>query len=457
MSITSGLALSLAVFLSKPLYLISILILFFITNLFLALTKNKSRTDFIFSHLITVTLLFLLSSVFELIFQFTLHNQPQLQDIKDKVLLKRGIVYDKRAKLKVVKDFRDQGIEAYPTFRGPPLYAQADFLKEKLNFDFSKESIHPLSGLSKTFTVICNEDGKWQTATTDRYGFNNSDEVYNSQLPLTVLVGDSFVYGECVDSNNTMGALLNQKKIPTSAMGVSGGGMLSHLAVLREYAVKVKPKNIIWIHFANDNPNDLSAELKTPFLNSYLDQTFSQKLIERQNEIDDLWKKLEQARYKYFPEDNNPNEFWSPRADKSKIKPFEILMNIIKFVRIRTILAPSESVVSIDQDLLKAAKKILVQARNVAHKDGINFYFVYLPYCPLQAHDPFYDELKRILIQENINFLDISEEFRNIEKKGQDLMTYYPLGVCGHFNKAGYQFIVEKMINKFNLVRNSSN
>ena len=36
-------------------------------------------------------------------------------------------------------------------------------------------NLYPLSGISKKFTISCNELGFWSTYKSDRYGFNNPD------------------------------------------------------------------------------------------------------------------------------------------------------------------------------------------------------------------------------------------------------------------------------------------
>ena len=50
-----------------------------------------------------------------------------------------------------------------------------EFLK-----DFENK-IFPLSGVSKSHLVNCNENGYYSIIETDRYGFNNPDDVWNSK------------------------------------------------------------------------------------------------------------------------------------------------------------------------------------------------------------------------------------------------------------------------------------
>ena len=46
---------------------------------------------------------------------------------------------------------------------------------------------------------MCNESGYYSTYNSDRYGFNNSDEVWDYDNLEYLIVGDSFVWGSCVN------------------------------------------------------------------------------------------------------------------------------------------------------------------------------------------------------------------------------------------------------------------
>ena len=50
---------------------------------------------------------------------------------------------------------------------------------EIINNNNFKDSIFPLSGISKILTVDCNENGPYSVYFSDRYGFNNDDRIYN--------------------------------------------------------------------------------------------------------------------------------------------------------------------------------------------------------------------------------------------------------------------------------------
>lgn len=60
-----------------------------------------------------------------------------------------------------------------------------------------------MAGVSNIATIHCNELGFWKSYKSDRYGFNNPDEVWNNKSPKLFMLGDSFLHGECVHEKQT--------------------------------------------------------------------------------------------------------------------------------------------------------------------------------------------------------------------------------------------------------------
>ena len=57
--------------------------------------------------------------------------------------------------------------------------------------------IFPLSGISSSETISCNENGYYSIYQSDRYGFNNPDSEWDNKEIEYLLVGDSF-YSWCL-------------------------------------------------------------------------------------------------------------------------------------------------------------------------------------------------------------------------------------------------------------------
>ena len=100
--------------------------------------------------------------------------------------------------IELYKKFKKVGEIKYPYFR--PGY----YISDNLN----KNKIYPLSSISNSSTIFCNEK-KRKFYTSDKYGFNNKNEVWNENIDI-VLIGDSFTHGSCVDNENNIAGRLKK-------------------------------------------------------------------------------------------------------------------------------------------------------------------------------------------------------------------------------------------------------
>ena len=69
--------------------------------------------------------------------------------------------------MKVLKDLRDSGSNAYPYFK-PTLLIKSNGLKT------FKRRIFPFGGISNITTILNNELGYYPIIETDEHGFNNN-------------------------------------------------------------------------------------------------------------------------------------------------------------------------------------------------------------------------------------------------------------------------------------------
>ena len=150
-------------------------------------------------------------------------------------------------------------------------------------------SIKPLSGMSKAKTILCNENGYYANFLSDRFGFNNPDKEWDAKEISYLLVGDSFVIGECVNRPHDISSVLrNLSNKSVINLGYAGNGPLIEYASLREYLGKNMTK-VIWIFYEGNDFIDLNYELNIDEFKSYLNNTdFSQNLKNNQNKIDNL-------------------------------------------------------------------------------------------------------------------------------------------------------------------------
>ena len=178
-----------------------------------------------------------------------------------------------------VHALRDRGVRAYP-FVAPQQFSFRQYPRKNV-----KGGLFPLAGISNAVTELCNEAGRDIIYRSDIHGFNNPPEAWRNGSPKVALIGDSFVHGVCVAQPDQLATLIRNVVPATLNLGVLGAGPLSDLAVLREYAAPLRSKIVLWFFYEGNDIEDLAKEVDSRPIN-YLSPEYSQKLIERQSEID---------------------------------------------------------------------------------------------------------------------------------------------------------------------------
>ena len=98
-------------------------------------------------------------------------------------------------------------------------------------FKINNNSIYPLSGISNTLTINCNENGYWSKYISDKYGFNNNNELWENNNLHYLFIGDSMTQGSCVHNKySIVGHLKNISKKQILNLGYSGTGPLNTIS-----------------------------------------------------------------------------------------------------------------------------------------------------------------------------------------------------------------------------------
>jgi hypothetical protein len=289
--------------------------------------------------------------------------------------------------------------------------------------------IFPLSGISNSVTINCNENGYYSIYQSDRYGFNNPDSEWDNKKIEYLLVGDSFVHGYCVNRPNDIAShLRNLSKKSVLNLGYGGNGPLIEYAALREY-LDHDVKKILWIYMEGNDLKNLKNERNEIILANYLSNiNFTQKLTSKQNEIDNVAKKIIQ------------NELF--KKDKKKLK-----YKFLKFLRLnntkKIILKGSSEKERLEPVIFTEFKTILKLSKELAIKNNSKIYFIYLPTYPryVSTYDNTnYNLVKNIVKELSIPFIDIDKE---VFKKEQNPLKFFPFEMFGHYNEDGYKKVSE--------------
>lgn len=330
---------------------------------------------------------------------------------------KTGKSYDLRSRLEVYNDLKKK-------------YKNVSVKVSPRNFLNNKNYPLPLSGLSKSKTIYCNENGYYLIYDSDRYGFNNPDTEWDKKIIDYLIIGDSFAHGACVNRPNDVSSVL--RKLSNGSvlnLGYSSNGPLLELATLKEY-LNPNVKNIIWMYFEGNDLNDLENEMKSKLLKKYfIDPNFSQNLKAKQRVIDKMIiKKLEQ-------------EIQITKKDfKSEFIKFIKLFNLRELL-FTQITKNTEKIIKPDRKFIN----IMSRVDKIAKENNSKIYFVYIPdyYSFIKNSDnSSYIEIKKIINRLGIPFIDIKDEILN---NYNNYKIFYPFEYPGHFNEYGYQKIAEKI------------
>jgi len=389
---------------------IIILSLLAINFFFGFIIKNFSKKSLIFFSYFFL----ILYSVNSLLVYFDLQNIPEKK--MEKILSKKGMTFDKRKILEVVKDKRLQGKDIYPHV------VPREFLKQ------NKETI-PLTSLPNTLFVSCNEFGEWKNIQTDELGLNNKKFLNSFDI---LLMGDSFAEGSCVNQEDEPANLFEKNhKLKTYNIGISGNGPLMSLALAHELKSITDFEYIVWFIFDNDF-YDLSLEKNSNYLINYLDTNFisNNYFSKIENEIDFQKRYIE----------DNLDSFKSGFSLKESIVELKPLIS-----RINKIISQKEPEDNIEYD-----KEIFRQVfdKIVYLYPKKKIFVVYLPETTCFKNRSIecsqrFEEIKSF--SDKIIYLNF---FEYIKKNFKNYKEMYALGQDrAHFSPNGYNELVKFVYN----------
>ena len=148
--------------------------------------------------------------------------------------MKYFFFYKNKVNETVLEAYKIELVEEYlkPDPQLVPMIYPFNFVNKK------DQEIFPLSGISKKETIMSNENGYLAKYFSDRFGFNNPDNVWDLKEIDFVLIGDSFTHGMSVlDKDTIRGNIENKTGKGVISLGYSGNGPLIELATLKEYCL----------------------------------------------------------------------------------------------------------------------------------------------------------------------------------------------------------------------------
>ncbi len=308
----------------------------------------------------------------------------------------------------------------------------------------------PLSTYANDRILGSNENGYWPIFTSDRYGFNNKDDIYKLENFKNIIIGDSFAQNATVNYEKSIQGILNQKNFSTLSFGVGGNGPLLNLANFKEYTVNLNYQNLIYFFTEkNDLFYDLKLEKKNKILINYLNLEFTQKLINKRDKIDTL---LDNKTNKIFNEYIKNKKLSLKKVLRTLTLPnTRFILNIINSGEEDdyNLINKQENFKYKEKDIkedsiesnLRIQNEVFKQIKNISI--GSNFYLLYIPnkkdFLRDKKNKLFY-EIEKIAKENNFKVIDLYKEVDlNMRSK---LFPYK----YQHFNEFGQNKIADIIV-----------
>ena len=355
--------------------------------------------------------------------------------------------FDTRTRLQVVHDLRSRGVHAFPDVFSAALFESTAKGVIRSVFTTDQEELLPLASLANVTTVFCNESGEYIIYESDEHGFHNPRGLWQSRPIHIVALGDSFTHGACVRTDDSFVSRIRSRFPATVNLGINGDGPLAMLATLREYGTWLRPKVVLWFFYEGNDSRDLDGREKySPLLRNYLDPSFSQRLIDRQAEIDGkLAAYLDRAMQ---PQEtlSNVERYLKLHHLRRSLKSIldkpagrdGLPGELIEFLK--TNAAPSTKE---DLELFRA---ILDEARTAVASWGGQLYFIYLPAWQRYRIPDLASQDRDVVLQMveamNIPIVDIHEAFT----RHADPLSLFPSRRHAHYNVEGHHLVAQEVL-----------
>ena len=294
-----------------------------------------------------------------------------------------------------------------------------------------KSELFPLSGLSRRLTVFCEEQPHSAVMyVSDRHGFRNDAQRWDTEPVPLAAIGDSFTQGACMEGGRGFVELIGRQAGPVLNLGMSGDGPLLELATLKEYLPPRAPRLVLWFFYPGNDLFDLDRERRDPLLLRYLEDGFSQHLPTRQDEIDDRvgeWLTEAEARL-------------DPGRLVTLIDGEEAaLQRLIEFTSLRPLRRMAAAASPPERDYAFFGR-VLHEARSSVERWGGQLVFVYLPdhiavsrlpAAKRRARDSTLDVIGRL----HIPVFDVEAETRSMKRSE---LFYYS---TSHYSERGNEVV----------------
>jgi len=136
---------------------------------------------------------------------------------------------------------------------------------KKYNIEFNK--FFPLGSIPNGQFL----QNKKDIINLDKFGFRNSNNIWESKDINTLYLGDSIVFSSDINNGKVFTDIINNKDITVANLGCGGNGLFTSLALAKQVLHTYKVENlVIFINLQNDLTKDTSREGDSGIYKSYI-------------------------------------------------------------------------------------------------------------------------------------------------------------------------------------------
>ena len=203
---------------------------------------------------------------------------------------------------------------------------------------------------------------------------------------------------------------------------------------MKEYGERQQPKAVLWFYFDGNDITDLVERgLRSSFLLQYLDDKFSQSLMDRQPDVDAFWKsRIWAVPAQEFESSPALKAAWEKKLDEN-------------LPLVRKYLGEDISSLHDDENLIRIFGRVMAIAKRRTEAWGGKLYFVFIANMNdylggISAYRlPVLNEVRRL----GIAVIDTDQAVR----AAGDPMQFFPRSEdWGHFNAKGYRLISRQIM-----------
>ena len=357
------------------------------------------------------------------------------QQIKEAFFIKNNIQFDERTKLEIYQENKKLNKDIVAKYSPGALLGSNNL------------EVFPLSGIANKLTIYCNENGYYSKYFSDRYGFNNDNEVWDNDNIDIMILGDSYAHGACVNRPDDLTSqlkLISQKNVVT--VGYEGNGPLLSYAAFKEFSSDKKLDKVVYIFNESNDFNEIKREINNKILKRYLDDTkFSQSITSKQKMVDKI---IYENLLNYY------EQFLKNASNKKKIEYKESISVIIKrfifFYRVRYQLNEK---FAFDEEDFEPLEKIFKNYKKISKERNFDFYIIFMPSFQRLVNKLEVNRLakaKEIAEKNNIEYLDVHEDIFGKMQNSLQILPFEMKGKIDDLNAKGYRIIANEVLDMIN-------